>query len=172
MYELQYYLLDDVRSKYSPSFFHLTTGCGYPLGGAHLRIVSSPTETSVSFGRILKSSLMSATYKRRENITTICGVEVSIQLALTDLWPEHNNVCKSYFVALFAFCQNPAKNQFSDDFIFTEMTVNFFQRAKNSFRQVLKIERRCIFRCSVLKHQFEYLIENYHFLSSSLFNSV
>ena len=23
--------------------------------------------------------------------------------------PEHNNVCKSYFAALFAFCQNPAK---------------------------------------------------------------
>ena len=57
---MQYYLLEEVRSKYSPSFFHLTTGCGYPLGGAHLRIVSSPTETSVSFGRILNSSLMSA----------------------------------------------------------------------------------------------------------------
>ena len=60
------YLFEEVRSKYSPSFFHLTTGCGYPLGGAHLRIVSSPTETSVSFGRIRKSSRMSADTEKKD----------------------------------------------------------------------------------------------------------
>ena len=81
VWRLQYYLLEDVRSKYSPSFFHLTTGCGYPLGGAHLRIVSSPTETSVSFGRILKSSLMSATYKRKYYYNMWSG---SLNLACID----------------------------------------------------------------------------------------
>ena len=49
-------LLEEVKSKYSPSFFHLTTGGGCPFGGEHFNMVSSPIATSVSFGIALKSS--------------------------------------------------------------------------------------------------------------------
>ena len=50
------YRLEDVRSRYSPSFFHRTTGGGCPFGGEHFKVVSSPMATSVSFGIVLKSS--------------------------------------------------------------------------------------------------------------------
>ena len=52
-------LFPDVRSKTSPSFFHLTIGMGWPFGGEHLRTASSPRPTSVSLGMARKSSLKS-----------------------------------------------------------------------------------------------------------------
>ena len=57
------YLLEEVRSKKSPSFFHRTSGLGCPFGGEHFNIVSCPTETSVSLGKIRKSSRISVKQK-------------------------------------------------------------------------------------------------------------
>ncbi len=64
------YRLDEVRSRYSPSFFHRTTGAGCPLGGAHFKTVSSPRETSVSFGSARKSSLKSEKISFKHNFQT------------------------------------------------------------------------------------------------------
>ena len=57
------YLFEEVRSKKSPSFFHRTSGLGCPFGGEHFNIVSCPTETSVSLGKIRKSSRISVKQK-------------------------------------------------------------------------------------------------------------
>ena len=50
------YLFPDVKSRTSPSFFHLRTGVGCPFGGEHFKMASSPSATSVSLGTNRKSS--------------------------------------------------------------------------------------------------------------------
>ena len=50
------YLLKLESPRYSPSFFHRTTGWGCPLGGEHFSSISSPRATSVSRGLSRNSS--------------------------------------------------------------------------------------------------------------------
>ena len=107
---LFYYLFEDERSKYWPSFFHLTTGVGYPLGGEHFRIVSSPTETSVSFGKIRKSSLMSVEKKEKS---------FSIYQELTDLQPTTRLQKQNLF-----FCK-------ADFRLFTEEKIDHYKCLPN-----------------------------------------